>query len=130
MVSNRPTSNSTLGDQLSLMPSGKEAPTAIAMMVDSVGSMVQKAKEDLERVDQRARADFKLVDKKAKQDLELFDQRARADLKLVDQRAKQDLERFDQRARADLKLVDQRAKQDLERFDQRARADHERLKRD
>ena len=68
MDSHRPPSNDRLGDQLSLTPSGKEEPTAVSMMVDSMASMIQRAKEDLERLDQRAR-----------NDLERLDQRARAD---------------------------------------------------
>ena len=76
MVLNRPPSNA-------LPPSGKEVPTAVSMMVDSMASMIQRAKQDLERVDQRA-----------KQDLERVDQRARADLERVDQRARSDHERL------------------------------------
>ena len=90
MVPNRPPSNGRLGDQLSLTPSAKEVPTAVSMMVDSMASMVQRAKQDIEMFDQRA-----------KKDLERVDQRARADLERVDQRARQDVERLDQRARAD-----------------------------
>ena len=83
MVPNRPPSNGRLGDELSLTPSGKEEPTAVSMMVDSMTSMVKRAKQDLERVDQRA-----------KQDLERVDQRARKDIERVDQKAREDIERF------------------------------------
>ena len=70
MVPPRPTSNDQLGDQLSLTPSGKEVPTAVSMMVDSMASMVQKAKQDIERVDQRARKDIERLDQKARADHE------------------------------------------------------------
>ena len=79
MVPNRTPSNDRLGDQLSLTPSGKEVPTAVSMMVDTMSSMVQRAKQDLERVDERARKDVERVDQRARKDVERLDQRARAD---------------------------------------------------
>ena len=79
MAPHSPSFNDQLGDQLSLTPSGKEEPTAVSMMVDSMTSMVQRAKQDLERVDHRARADLELVDQRARKDVERLDQRARAD---------------------------------------------------
>ncbi len=108
MAPNQPPSNNLINDQLSLHPSDKEVPAALSMMVDSMTSMIQRAKQDIEFVDQRARKD----------------------VEMVDLRARQDLERLDQRARKDVEMVDLRARQDLERLDQRARADHEKLKRD
>ena len=48
MASNHPTSNDQLGDHLPLTPSAKEVPTAVSMMVDSMSTMIQRAKEDLE----------------------------------------------------------------------------------
>ena len=79
MAPHSPDANDRHSDQLSLSPSGKEVPTAVSMMVDSMTSMVQRAKEDLERVDQRARADLERVDQRARKDVERLDQRARAD---------------------------------------------------
>ena len=79
MTTHRSPSNDRLGDQLPLTPSGKEVPTAVSMMVDSMASMIQRAKQDLERVDQRARADLERVDQRARKDVERLDQRARAD---------------------------------------------------
>ena len=70
MAPHSPSSNDRLGDQLSVIPSGKEVPTAVAMMVDSMTSMVQRAKQDLERVDQRARADLERLDQRARADHE------------------------------------------------------------
>ena len=90
MAPNRPPSNNLINDQLSINPSEKEVPAALSMRVDSMTSMIKRAKQDLERFDKRARAD-----------LERIDQRARADLERIDQRARADLERIDQRARAD-----------------------------
>ncbi len=79
MAPQSPPFNDRLGDQLSLTPSGKKAPTAVSMMVDSMTSMVQRARQDLERVDQRARQDLERVDQRARKDVERLDQRARAD---------------------------------------------------
>ena len=70
MAQHHPTSNEQMDDQFSLTPSGKEVPTAISMMVDSMASMIQRAKQDLERVDQRARKDVERLDQKARADHE------------------------------------------------------------
>ena len=94
MVPNRPPSNGRLGDELSLTPSGKEVPTAVSMMVDSMTSMVKRAKQDLERVDQRAKQDLERVDQRARKDVERLDQRARKDVESLDQRARADHERL------------------------------------
>ena len=75
----RPPSIERPGDQSSETRSGKKVPMAMSMMVDSMTSMVQRAKQDLERVDHRARADLELVDQRARKDVERLDQRARAD---------------------------------------------------
>ena len=48
MSINRPTSNKKPGDQSSKTPSGKEVPTAMSMMVDSMVRMIQKANNDQE----------------------------------------------------------------------------------
>jgi len=70
MAPHSPLLNNRMSDQLSLPPSGKEVPTAVAMMVDSMTSMVQRAKQDLERVDQRARKDVESLDQRARADHE------------------------------------------------------------
>ena len=48
MSINSPTSNKKPGDQSSKTPSGKEVPTAMSMMVDSMVRMIQKANNDQE----------------------------------------------------------------------------------
>ncbi len=75
MAPDRPPSHDLLADH----PSGNKVPTALSMMADSMTSMVQRAKQDLEKVDQRARADLEKIDQRARADLEKIDQRARAD---------------------------------------------------
>ena len=62
---------------------GKEFPTALSMMVDSMTSMLERAKIDLENVDQRARADLENIDQRARKDVALLDQRAREDHELL-----------------------------------------------
>ncbi len=94
MTPNIPASNNQSSQKLSLTPTGKEVPSALSMMVDSMASMVQRAKQDLERVDQRAKQDLERVDQRARKDVKLLDQRARKDVKLLDQRAKADRERM------------------------------------
>jgi len=79
MAPHSPPSNERMDDQLSLTPSGKEVPTAVSMMVDSMASMLERAKQDLELVDQRARKDLERVDQRARKDVERLDQKARAD---------------------------------------------------
>ena len=73
MSSYRPPSNDSLDDHLSLASSAREVPTALSMMVDSMASMVERAKQDLERFDQRARADLERVDQRARAELEILD---------------------------------------------------------
>ena len=57
MAPNRPPSNNLINDQLSLNPSDKEVPAALSMMVDSMTSMIQRARKDLELLDKKARSD-------------------------------------------------------------------------
>ena len=79
MVLNRPNSNIRINSQLALTPSGKESPTALSMMVDSMASMMERARADLETIDQRARADLGTIDQRARADIMRLDQKARAD---------------------------------------------------
>ncbi len=101
MASNQANPNIRFNQQVPLPPSRKEVPTALSMMVDSMASMVERAKVDLENADQRARAD-----------LENLDQRARKDVALLDQRAREDLQKIDQKARKDIAILDKRARED------------------
>ncbi len=78
MASNRANPSISLDDQVPLSTSGKQVPAALSMMVDSMTSMVERAKTDLENVDQRARAD-----QKARKDIAILDKRARADHDLL-----------------------------------------------
>ena len=94
MASNRAKPSIELNEQGMVSPSGKQVPVALSMMIDSMTSMVERAKLDLENADQRARAD-----------LENLDQRARKDVALLDQRAREDLQKIDKRARADHDLL-------------------------
>ena len=57
MAPNKPPSNNLINDQLSLDPAEKEVPAALSMMVDSMTNMIQRARKDLERLDQKARED-------------------------------------------------------------------------
>ncbi len=94
MASNRANPSISLNDEVPITASGKQVPAALSMMVDSMTSMVERAKIDLENVDQRARAD-----------IENIDQRARKDIALLDQRAREDIQKLDKRARADHELL-------------------------
>ena len=90
----RPPSNDRPDEQSSLTPSGKKVPMAMSMMVDSMVRMIQKAKEDIELVDQRAREDVERLDQQAREDIARLDQKARGDLGRLDQKAREDLGRF------------------------------------
>ena len=101
MASNHANTGISLNEKSPFSTSEKQVPAALTMMVDSMTSMVERAKIDLENVDQRARAD-----------LENIDQRARKDVALLDQRARQDIQRVDKKARRDLAILDKRARED------------------
>jgi len=103
MSSNQANPSISLNEQIPINSTGKEVPTALSMMVDSMASMVERAKLDIENADQRARAD-----------LENIDQRARKDIALLDQRAREDIQRIDQKAREDIAILDKRARDDHE----------------
>ena len=103
MPSNRVNPSISLDEQVTSSASGKQVPAALSMMVDSMTSMVERAKIDLENADQRARAD-----------LENIDQRARKDVALLDQRAREDIQKMDQKARKDIAILDKRAREDHE----------------
>ena len=105
MASNRLNPSVNLSNQVPLSPSGKEVPSALSMMVDSMASMVARAKLDLENADQRARADLENIDQRARKDVGLLDQRAREDIQKIDQKARKDIAILDQRARADHDLL-------------------------
>ena len=105
MASNRENPSISLNEQVALSPSGKRVPSALLMMVDSMTSMVEKAKIDLENVDQRARADLENIDQRARKDIALLDQRAREDIQKIDQKARKDIASLDKRAREDHDLL-------------------------
>ena len=105
MASNRANTSISLNKQSSFPSSGKEIPAALSMMVDSMTSMVERAKIDLENVDQRARADLENIDQRARKDVALLDQRAREDFQKVDKKARRDLAILDKRAREDHELL-------------------------
>ena len=105
MASNRANPSISLDDQVPLSTSGKQVPSALSMMVDSMTSMVERAKLDIENVDQRARADLENIDQRARKDVALLDQRAREDIQKVDQKARKDLAILDKRAREDHELL-------------------------
>ena len=105
MASNRANSSIGFNENLPLTSSGKQVPAALSMMVDSMTSMVERAKLDLENVDQRARADLENIDQRARKDVALLDQRAREDIQKIDQRAREDIQKIDQKARADHDLL-------------------------
>ena len=92
MASNQANTSISLDDQVPMSSSGKQVPAALSMMVDSMTSMVERAKIDLENVDQRARADLENIDQRARKDVAFLDQRAREDLQKIDKRARQDHE--------------------------------------
>tara|TARA_B100000579_G_C22593732_1_gene739299 strand:- start:281 stop:631 length:351 start_codon:yes stop_codon:yes gene_type:complete len=105
MASNQANTGISLNDQAHFSASGKQVPAALSMMVDSMTSMVERAKIDLENADQRARADLENIDQRARKDIALLDQRARADLENMDKRARKDIALLDQRARQDHDLL-------------------------
>ena len=90
MASNRANPSINLNEGVPISPSGKQVPAALSMMMDSMTSMVERAKIDLENVDQRARADLENIDQRARKDVALLDQRARKDLAILDKRARED----------------------------------------
>ena len=90
MASNRANPSISLNKQVPLPDSGKQVPEALSMMMDSMTSMVERAKIDLENVDQRARADLENIDQRARKDVALLDQRARRDIAILDRRARED----------------------------------------
>ena len=92
MASNRANPSISLNKQVPLSNSEKQVPAALSMMVDSMTSMVERAKIDLENVDQRARADLENIDQRARKDVALLDQRARKDIAILDRRAREDHE--------------------------------------
>ena len=105
MASNQANPSFSLNDQVSISASEKQVPTALSMMVDSMTSMVERAKIDLENADQRARADLENIDQRARKDVALLDQRAREDLQKVDKKARRDIAILDKRAREDHELL-------------------------
>ena len=105
MASNRANPSISLDEQVPLSASGKQVPAALSMMVDSMTSMVERAKIDLENVDQRARADLENIYQRARKDVALLDQKAREDIQKIDKKARKDVALLDQRARADHELL-------------------------
>ena len=105
MASNQANTSISLNKQSSFSASGKQVPAALSMMVDSMTSMVERAKIDLENADQRARADLENIDQRARKDVALLDQRAREDIQKVDKKARKDLAILDKRAREDHALL-------------------------
>ena len=105
MASNRAKPSINLNEHKTIANSGQQVPAALSMMVDSMASMVERAKIDLENVDQRARADLGNIDQRARKDVALLDQRAREDIQKVDQKARKDLAILDKRAREDHELL-------------------------
>jgi len=105
MASNHENTGISIDEKSPFSTSEKQVPAALAMMVDSMTSMVERAKLDLENVDQRARADLENIDQRARKDVALLDQRAREDIQKVDQKARRDLAILDKRAREDHELL-------------------------
>ena len=105
MASNQANTSISLNEQSSFSASGKQVPAALSMMVDSMTSMVERAKIDLENADQRARADLENIDQRARKDVALLDQRAREDIQKVDKKARKDIAILDKRAREDHELL-------------------------
>ena len=105
MASNRANPSFTFDEQIPHSHSGKQIPSALSMMVDSMASMVERAKIDLENADQRARADLENIDQRARKDVAFLDQRARDDIQKIDQKARKDLAILDKRAREDHDLL-------------------------
>ena len=105
MASNQANTGISLNEQSPFSASGKQVPAALSMMVDSMTSMVERAKIDIENVDQRARADLENIDQRARQDVALLDQRAREDIQKDDQKDRKDIAILDKRAREDHELL-------------------------
>jgi len=105
MASNQANTSINHNEQSSFSGSGKQVPAALSMMVDSMTSMLERAKIDLENVDQRARADLGNIDQRARKDVALLDQRAREDIQKVDKKARKDIAILDKRAREDHDLL-------------------------
>ena len=105
MASNRANPSISLDDKVTISASGKQVPAALSMMVDSMTSMVERAKIDLENADQRARADLENIDQRARKDVALLDQRAREDIQKIDKKARKDIAILDKRAREDHELL-------------------------
>ena len=105
MASNQANTGISLNQQSSFSSSGKQVPAALSMMVDSMTSMLERAKTDIENADQRARADLENIDQRARKDVALLDQRAREDIQKVDQKARRDIAILDKRAREDHELL-------------------------
>ena len=105
MASNQANTGISLNEQSSFSASGKQVPAALSMMVDSMTSMVERAKINIENVDQRARADLENIDQRARKDVALLDQRAREDIQKVDKKARKDIAILDKRAREDHELL-------------------------
>ena len=105
MASNQAKTGISLNEQAQFSASGKQVPAALSMMVDSMTSMIERAKIDIENADQRARADLENIDQRARKDVALLDQRAREDFQKVDQKARKDIAILDKRAREDHDLL-------------------------
>ena len=105
MASNNANTGISLNEKSPFSASEKQVPAALTMMIDSMTSMVERAKMDLENVDQRARADIGNIDQMARKDVALIDQRAREDIQKVDQKARRDIAILDKRAREDHDLL-------------------------
>jgi len=105
MASNQANTGISLNESSSFSASEKQVPAALSMMVDSMTSMLERAKIDIENVDQRARADLENIDQRARKDVALLDQRAREDIQKVDKKARRDLAILDKRAREDHELL-------------------------
>jgi DNA gyrase/topoisomerase IV subunit A len=105
MASNQANTGISLNEKSSFSTSGDQVPAALSMMVDSMTSMVERAKIDIENADQRARADLENIDQRARKDVALLDQRAREDIQKVDKKARRDLAILDKRARDDHELL-------------------------
>ncbi len=105
MASNQAKTGIGLNEKSSFSSTEKPVPAALTMMIDSMTSMVERAKIDLENADQRARADLENIDQRARKDVALLDQRAREDIQKVDQKARKDIAILDKRAREDHELL-------------------------
>ncbi|WP_269624600.1 hypothetical protein [Prochlorococcus marinus] len=105
MASNQADTGISLNEKSPFSTSEKQVPAALSMMVDSMTSMLERAKIDLENADQRARADLENLDQRARKDVALLDQKAREDIQKVDQKARRDIAILDKRAREDHELL-------------------------